>query len=337
MKKILFYSSVSDVSLFQTQKFYKIDVDILTDLGYQVTTSNKISDFLKCSRYDIAYIYFYRYGLFGAILAKLFGKKVYFTGGIDALDKTYASKKRYFMQSVFFKLCLFFSTQCILVSHTDQDNVKKIYGGRLPRKTVLSFHAFDVQAYQYDDSVRKNNDFISIAWMGTIPNVLRKGLDKAVDLFELLKKKYPAYKDSRFLIVGTQGVGSEFLKEKVASQNLNDSVIFTGEVDEHEKIELLKNSRYYFQLSLYEGFGVAAAEALAAGNVVLTSGKGGLKDSVGPHGVDVDVDADLQEQIDRIHDEICQVDEQALRKAYEYVNERFSYPIRKKDFSRIIS
>ena len=41
MKKILFYSSVSDVSFFYTQKFYKIDIDLLQELGFEVITTNK--------------------------------------------------------------------------------------------------------------------------------------------------------------------------------------------------------------------------------------------------------------------------------------------------------
>lgn len=337
MKKVFFYSSVLDLSLFQTQKFYKIDMDILADLGYEVKATNRISDFFKYRQYDMVYIYFYRYGLLVAMIASLFGKKVFFTGGIDALDKTYATKKRYIMQYLFFKLCLFFSTKCILVSTTDQENVRRIYHGRLPSKTTLSYHAFDVKAYACSDIQIKNNDFISIAWMGTIQNVRRKGLDKAIDLYGELIRNYAEYAHSKFLIVGRkQGEGYEYLQARVESLDLEEKVIFTGEIDESVKINLLKSSRFYFQLSRYEGFGVAAAEALAAGDIVLTSGKGGLKDSVGTHGVYVNIDEDLNQQLEGIHHQILQMDEQALQKAYHYVFERFSYEIRKKDLSQII-
>lgn len=46
--------------------------------------------------------------------------------------------------------------------------------------------------------------------------------------------------------------------------NLKGSVELKGEVSEEDKINLLKQSKYYFQLSLYEGFGLAALEALCA-------------------------------------------------------------------------
>ena len=46
-KRILFYSSVSDLSFFNTQKFYQIDINILKDLGFTVETTNKKCDFFN--------------------------------------------------------------------------------------------------------------------------------------------------------------------------------------------------------------------------------------------------------------------------------------------------
>ena len=74
-KKVLFYSSVNDKKLFNTQYFYKTDIMLLKKLGYHVKTSNKISDFIYFWKYDIAFIYFYKYGFFAALIARLFLKK----------------------------------------------------------------------------------------------------------------------------------------------------------------------------------------------------------------------------------------------------------------------
>ena len=72
---------------------------------------------------------------------------------------------------------------------------------------------------------------------------------------------------------------SDLLEQLIQKLKITNKVIFTGEIEEDKKITLLKNNRYYFQLSTYEGFGIAALEALAAGNIVIHSGKGGLNDS----------------------------------------------------------
>lgn len=101
MKRILFYSSVNSLELFKTQKFYQIDISILKDLGYDVLLSNRIFDSLLFWKYDILFSYFYRYSFFAALLAKCFGKKTYFTGGIDSLDSDYASAFNYKIQALF--------------------------------------------------------------------------------------------------------------------------------------------------------------------------------------------------------------------------------------------
>lgn len=101
-KTILFYSSVKSKRMFSIQNFYRTDIKILKSLGYNVKLSKTVLDYLLFWKYDIAFIYFFRYGLFPALLSKLFGKKVYFTGGIDFLDLQYAGKKRFVVQCVFF-------------------------------------------------------------------------------------------------------------------------------------------------------------------------------------------------------------------------------------------
>ena len=58
--KILFYSSVSNIELFETQKFYKTDISLLKSLGFDVSVTNRIIDFLFFWKYDLAFIYFFR-------------------------------------------------------------------------------------------------------------------------------------------------------------------------------------------------------------------------------------------------------------------------------------
>lgn len=53
MKRILFYSSVRDLSSFVSQRFYVIDILLLKELGYDVIITNKIIDFIRFYRYDV--------------------------------------------------------------------------------------------------------------------------------------------------------------------------------------------------------------------------------------------------------------------------------------------
>lgn len=334
-KRILFYASVNDMNLFHTQKFYCTDIRILSELGYDVITSNKILDFIFFWKYDVSFIYFYRYGLFPAIISKLTFHKVYFTGGIDDLDKDYASRKNYLIQAILFKLCYFFSDKCIIVSSADLLNVKKIFRGNIPRKINVSHHAIDTNKYISKTEIVKNNNFVTIAWMGTISNIIRKGLDEALLFFKLLSE-YPEFYESKFYIVGKKGQGTEYLLSKIKDLNLQDKVIFTGEISEEDKINFLLQSKVYFQLSKYEGFGLAALEALAAKNIIIHTGVGGLIDSVGNYGIKVEYLPGHQDQMYDLYNEIVHFNTSKLIEAQKNICDRFSIECRRNEFKKII-
>ena len=141
---------------------------------------------------------------------------------------------------------------------------------------------------------------MTIAWQGEKSNVIRKGIDKALYIFSELKK-FNEFNNSIFYILGRAGLGTDYLKELCCSYGITESVIFTGEVSEDEKIQYLKKNRYYFQLSTYEGFGIAALEALAEKNIIIHSGNGGLRDVVSDDGIIVL----SEEPIDSIYNKIC--------------------------------
>ena len=272
-------------------------------------------------------------GLIAALFAKLFGKKVFFTGGIDALDKNVATPRQRYIQKILFKLCNLFSDTSILVSQTDQSNVKDIYGGELPSNCVLSFHAIDFDSFEFKgDFSEKKHCFVTIAWMVSIENVYRKGVDRAVRIFASIRERIPDYK---FYIIGPSGVGSDYIQSLIAELHLEESVVYLGTIQEHDKINLLKESQFYIQLSAYEGFGIAAMEALAAGCCVVHSGRGGLRDCMGRFGYKVDIDN--EDTISRLILELCskESDVEHLKGGIQYVKNNFSYQTRLGSFKQI--
>lgn len=332
-KIILFYSSVKDKNLFLCTGFYVTDIEILRGLNYIIKTSNNLFDFFKFWEYDIAFIYFYRYGTFGAIIARFFGKRVFFTGGIDALEfELHNSKKTYFVQKLFFVIGYWFSTKCIIVSHSDFNNVKAIIRGG--RKLVYLPHVIDTENYRSDNRVKKNI-FTTIVWMGSKGNVIRKGVDKAILLFKSFLKTHP---DFKFYIIGAKGEGTEYLNDFILYNEIAEGkIIFTGSIAENEKIDLLKNSKYYFQLSKFEGFGIAALEALCSGAIVFHSGKGALKEVIGNFGVIINPD-EFENQLNILlnteSDYFLKSD--FILKGIDYACNQFSFSVRETGIKNII-
>lgn len=294
IKQILFYSSVKDLNLFKVQLFYKIDIEILQKLGYKVNISNNYFDFFKFNTYDIAFIYFYRIGLIPALISKILGKKVFFTGGIDSLAKgTFFTKKENIIQNVLFRLCYLVSDGCNIVSESDFSNVEKISF----RKSKLHIfpHAIEVQQY-IELNFIKELTFTTVVWMGTVENVKRKGIDRAIKVFNLLNNFNPLFK---FFIIGTIGDGTKYLEELILELGVKN-IYFTGSISETKKIELLKRSKFHFQLSRYEGFGLSAVEALASGNIVIHSGVGGLKSTIRNFGLYISNPDDIESNAKQI-------------------------------------
>ena len=335
MKTILFYSSVKTKEMFSVQGFYRNDILSLQKLGYQVVLSNRFVDFFCFWKYSISFLYFYRYSCVPAFISKLFFKKVYFTGGIDYLDSNVATSKQRFIQAVFFKICNFFSDGSILVSSADVKNVRNLYKGKLPKNCSLNFHAIDVEAFTFtDDFSKKKNNYCTIAWMANIDNVFRKGVDKALNIFSEIAK---TDSDAMFYIAGMEGEGSKYILQQMNRLSFQNRVVYLGTISEEEKIRILKESKYYFQLSKYEGFGIAAIEALAAGCLVIHSGRGGLKDAVGEYGYVVDIENPMPTETLLPEIKEKSADYESLKNGIQYVREMFSIQQRIDFFSKVIN
>lgn len=334
MKTILFYSSVSSKQLFQTQKFYSIDISILKELGSEIILSNRIADAFFFWKYDFVFAYFYRKSFFLALIAALFRKNTYFTGGIDDLDADYASKKRYIIQKIFFRLCYWISKSCIIVSEADRKNVSKI----LNQKEKLSYseHTIDVKEFINTEILVKDKIFTSIVWMGSEDNVKRKGIDTALKVFSLLQKT-EEYADYKFIIIGRKGQGTAYVESLIEKLGLKSTVILTDEISEAAKVALLKKSKYYFQLSVYEGFGLAALEAIAAKNIVIHSGKGGLSNSIFSSGIYFNIENNLYAETNCLVKKMSGYDKKQLDRVVSYIDQYYDNNRRKEDFHRIIT
>lgn len=331
--RVLFFSSVKDVNLLRVTGFYSTDIRILNDLGYNVKLSCSFWDFLKFWQYDIAFIYFWSKGLIPAVIGKLFFKKVMFTGGIDRLDRIYnRSFLDYTIRKLVFKLCSVFSDANIIVSKSDLKNIYAT-GFDVDRISYVP-HVIDFEKYSYNAN-SKDDIITTVVWMEDKENVIRKGVDKLLYVFGEYAKI-----NNKFIvkIIGSIGEGTSYLIGIAKELGIEDRVIFTGRICEAEKIKILKESKFYFQLSLYEGFGIAAIEALAAGNIVIHSGRGGLGEAIGSRGVlieDIDAYRDIALMVNKINDNYG-AHSVFIEDGVKHVGDQFSYRVRRDGIEEIL-
>ena len=106
--------------------------------------------------------------------------------------------------------------------------------------------------------------------------VSSKRIDLLVDAFAAVRKEYL---DSQLVIVG-DGPEKEKLESASERLRLTDAITFTGKITRPEIAELYKKADCFVLPSESETFGVAYAEAMAAGIPVIATKCGGPEDFV---------------------------------------------------------
>ena len=100
------------------------------------------------------------------------------------------------------------------------------------------------------------------------------------DLLEVWKRIVKARGNVKLLIVGT-GIELASLREKIRELNLENNVFLRGRCSDPELYSLLKSSRFFIFPSLFEGWGLAVAEALACGLPVIAYDIPALRENFG--------------------------------------------------------
>jgi glycosyltransferase involved in cell wall biosynthesis len=100
------------------------------------------------------------------------------------------------------------------------------------------------------------------------------------DLVEIWKKVVRNRKNAKLLVIGS-GVELVALKEKIAAAGLEENFLIRGLCSDIELYSLLKTSRVFIFPSLFEGWGIAVAEALACGLPVVAYDIPALKEVFG--------------------------------------------------------
>jgi glycosyltransferase involved in cell wall biosynthesis len=85
-----------------------------------------------------------------------------------------------------------------------------------------------------------------------------------LDLLRVWKNVVRVRKDAKLLVIG-RGLEYSLVKKKICALDLENKVFLRGRCSDTELYSLLKSSRLFIFPSVFEGWGIAVAEALACG------------------------------------------------------------------------
>ena len=288
--KACLYSNVSDKELFCRVGFYRDDINALQLKFDNVIATNSLAELYKY-RPNLVVSYFYSKSLFVAMICRAIGCKVVITGGADQISPLMLKGWRLQIRRASAFACLLFADRVLLSCSEDIANFTKLCFGFhfLLRKLHQVNHVVTPSPMPRSLVGDRSNLFsaFTLCWMGTESNVRRKGVDRSIRLIALLRR---IGVDASLDIAGTSGPGRALIENLSADLGVTEYVRFFGPISEDEKNCRFAQGRIYIQLSEYEGFGVAAAEAFFSGMIVVHSNKGGLRDVIGELGVIVNVD-----------------------------------------------
>ena len=116
-----------------------------------------------------------------------------------------------------------------------------------------------------------------ILYLGTLEP--RKNLSTLIDAYIILRERYNVRE--KLVLAGSKGWLYEALFEKVRQSGLENAILFPGFVDDHAQAHWYQAASVFAYPSLYEGFGLPVAEALACGTPVVTSNVSSLPEAGG--------------------------------------------------------
>jgi len=318
------------------------DIQILEELGYQVRIADLVTTGIPLNC-DIYFTWGFHRAIFPLLIANLCRKPHFVAGNVHMVG---GAKGGPMLPSVNFSnrplleqwLTRFVVSRSQGVLATSLIEVESL--SRLGAKNVhLVYHGIDTALYTHPVEPSQRKMQIMMVTHLKYSNIKRKLVREIIQCIPIVAAKYP---NVQFVIVGggrrQQSADYNELRNLSVAVGADKFLIWAGEVDRDAKIQLYQESSIYLQPSLFEGFGVAIAEAMACELPVVTSPVGAVPEVVGDCGLYCSTNTP-----EEIAEQICQLlaDDNLRtelgRRARKRIVEHFSFAQRKKKLSAIIA
>jgi len=329
-KSACFFVKTDDPSILDRNEFYRVDINILADLGLRTRIVTGIRQLKKS---DVYVVWWWTWAFVPLILAKILGKPVVIVGTFDHVMpdgklQIYPNRPR--LHQALIRWSLGAATANVVCAEDQREMMRKMFR---PSSIEVSPHVLDTELYKPGTDQREKF-FLTVCWMNR-DNAIRKCVATSIRAMALLKERLPGYK---LIVAGDKGDGYPALAELVAELGAEACVEFAGIVTQETKVELMQTCAAYLQPTLVEGFGVAILEGMSCGAPVIVSPVGGVPSVVGDCALLVDgMDAcALAEAMFKVatNTELSAVLSLGGR---ERAVREFSYGRRLNDFRRILS
>ena len=173
----------------------------------------------------------------------------------------------------------FSKTEIVKYLNVSEEKIRVIYPG--VNFELFHNHYSEVQIEATKKKYGINGQYI--LYLGTIEP--RKNLQRLIAAYEMLLSQEDRSWMPKLVLAGGKGWLCDDIYRAADKDILKDKVIFTGYVAEEDSPLLMGGAQFFCFPSVYEGFGMPPAEAMACGTPVLSSDVASLPEVIDDAGV----------------------------------------------------
>jgi glycosyltransferase involved in cell wall biosynthesis len=260
-------------------EFYNRDFELLESLGHQVELVTRPRQLTR--KFDAALVWWWNYLWIWGPIAQMRGVPLVVTGVFDVTEFPTLPRWKKILKAFGTRFGVVHS----MVSRFELERVAPM-GHFRPGSLTYSPLPIDTETYRPGTERQTGGEFLvaNVAWQ-RVSNLRRKMVFELLEAFARFQRERP---DSRLVLAGPPEDGRALLEQRAIELGVEGQVSFPGELTLQEKVDLMQRCSLYCQVSRYEGFGVAIAEAMACGAPVLVSAVGAVPEVVGDCGYYVD-------------------------------------------------
>jgi len=161
----------------------------------------------------------------------------------------------------------------VTVSQSSAEDTARAFKLRKDRVRVV-YNGIDTSIFRRLDGVEREPN--SLVVVGKVEDKT-KGIPYLLEAVKLLKGDL----DVKVYVVGKQEASEGYGTNLAQQLGISDRVIFTGYIGTDELVRLYSSAEIGVTASIYEGFGLPAAEAMSCGTPVIATRAGALPEIVG--------------------------------------------------------
>ena len=160
--------------------------------------------------------------------------------------------------------------QVVALTRQEADQVRRDYWAPEGKQTIIGWGASPLAHVPADTpidaGIGATTEPIIILCVGRLGQ--HKGQEWLLNVYQEAQTQFQ--QPTRLVLVGRDEGGEASLRESVRASGLEESVIFTGELDDEELVDWYRRADLFTLFSHYEAFGLVFFEAMIAGVPVLT-------------------------------------------------------------------